>query len=284
MLLAQGKFLPDAVDDIIPQIGPWVENVGNTALARFFQDVFAQIEVFHILGLFMLGGATILTSLRLIGVGLVDLKPSEVEKNTRIWLNIGVVMAIASGMMIGLSNAQKLYNNSAFLFKMIAMIAGIVFTYGAMIPAAKADGKVGGGARIALLIAMLIWLFGIAVMVTKVGSNVGAFHVLFAGALVLFGCLQGSLRWVMVAGVAIAVIVLQIVTHFMLGDPYSEPYIAANRIFMWGTAAFLVALMLLNIFGKAAPRDSNALARLIGYSTILVWVTVGAGGRWIGLT
>ena len=186
MILGQSNF---AVDDLLPQIGPWVESIGTTPLATFFQNVFAQIEVFHIIGLFMLGGATILTCLRLIGVGLVEVSPSVVERNTRLWLNIGVVMAIVSGLMIGLSNAQKLYNNSAFLFKMLAMFSGIIFTYFVMIPVARREGEVGGSARIALIAAMLLWLAGIAVMISNVGSDVGAFHVIFAGALVALAAL-----------------------------------------------------------------------------------------------
>lgn len=284
MLTAQGQFLPDAFDDIIPQIGPWVESVGVTPLAMFFQDVFAQIEVFHIIGLFMLGGATIVTSLRLIGVGLTELKPSEIEKNTRLWLNIGVVMVIVSGLMIGLSNAQKLYNNSAFLFKMIAMVAGLVLTYFALIPAAKAEGRVGGGAKIALFAGLALWVLAAAVMVTKPGSNVGAFHVLFGGALMLIASLQGKLRWVLVAVIAVATLVLQYLTHVVYLDPYSEPYAVVNRVFMWGMSAFLLLLILLNVIGKAGPKDSNAMARLIAYSTVLAWVMAGAGGRWIGLT
>ena len=42
---------------------------------------------------------------------------------------------------MGFSNASKLYNNTAFLWKMIAMIAAIVFSYTVMAPTAKADGR-----------------------------------------------------------------------------------------------------------------------------------------------
>ena len=37
--------------------------------------------------------------------------------------------------MIGLSNASKLYSNSAFLYKMIGMVAAIIFLLGAAIGA-----------------------------------------------------------------------------------------------------------------------------------------------------
>lgn len=282
MHLAQ--VIPDAFDDIIPSIAPWVETVATKPLAMFFQDVFAQIEVFHIIGLFMLGGAVILTSLRLLGVGLTEVQPSVIQKNVRLWLHIGVVMTVVSGLMIGLSNASKLYSNSAFLYKMLAMVASIIFTYAALMPVAKADGRVGTGPKIGMLIALIVWALGIIVMVVKPGSNVGAFHMLVAGTLVLFAALEGRMRWIMAGGVLLAFLVLQVVTHGFLSDPYAPEYINANRVFMWGVSAFLVVLTLMSIFGKGASKDSSSLARLIAYSTILAWVMTGAGGRWIGLT
>lgn len=282
MHLAQ--IIPDAFDDIIPSIGPWVEGLSTDPLAMLFQNLFAFIEIFHIIGLFMLGGAVILTSLRLIGVGLTEVAPSVVAKNVRLWLTIGVIMTIVSGLMIGLSNASKLYSNSAFLYKMIAMVASIIFTYAALMPVAKADGRVGTGPKVGMVIALIVWALGIVVMVIKPGSNVGAFHMLVAGVLVLFAALQGRMRWVMAGGVLLAFLVLQVVTHGFLEDPYAPEYINANRVFMWGVSAFLVVLTLMSIFGKGRTSDSSSLARLIAYSTILAWVMTGAGGRWIGLT
>ena len=88
------QIIPDAFDDIIPSIGPWVEGLSTDPLAMLFQNLFAFIEIFHIIGLFMLGGAVILTSLRLIGVGLTEVAPSVVAKNVRLWLTIGVIMTI----------------------------------------------------------------------------------------------------------------------------------------------------------------------------------------------
>ena len=45
-----------------------------------------------------------------------------------------------------------------------------------------------------------------------------------------------------------------------------------------------LALAAFNIPGRSAAPDTTTGARLIGYATILAWVSVGAGGRWIGLT
>jgi hypothetical protein len=288
ILQAAHHVLPDTVQQVLPSLDPWIQSLTTNTLAVELQNYFAFIEVFHILGLFMLGSATILICLRLIGVGLLEASPSLIYRNTRWLLLGGVVLAIASGLLMGLSNAGKLYNNSAFLFKMVAMVAGIVFSYAVMVPAAKADGKVGGGAKVGLIVAMLIWLLALAIMVSKIGSNVGTFHLIYAGALVVFFAMKGAQRWIMFAGAVLIVAAWQLVTHvFVLQgttDAQLTAYMNANKLFMYLSAFWVFGWAALNIFGVSAPKTSGALARLVGYATILVWVTVGAGGRWIGLT
>ncbi|CAN5234401.1 hypothetical protein BH11PSE2_BH11PSE2_21770 [soil metagenome] len=287
-LIPYANIFPENFQKIIPALGPWISSLNTNKLALFFQNLFAFIEIFHILGLFMLGGAVIMISLRLIGVGLVELPASQIQRSVRIWMTIGVVLAIVTGLMIGLSNASKLYNNSAFLFKMIAMIAAIIFSYFVLIPVAKADGKADGRAKIGLLLAGLIWIVSLIVLIENKGSNVGIVHILAASSLISFAALKGKARWIMTGGLAIIVGAWQYVTHVTttLGTTAEQAaaYDKANFWFIVATAVWLLGAMLLNVTGRIGPKDSNALARLVGYATILVWVTVGVGGRWIGLT
>jgi hypothetical protein len=276
--------LPNTFQQIIPSLGGWIDSLATNETAVALQNVFAQIEVFHILGLFALGSCVILTSLRLMGVGLVEAPASTIYRNTRIWLHVGVAVAIISGLLMGLSNASKLYNNTAFLWKMIGMIAAIIFSYAVLVPTAKADGRVSGGAKAGLVIGLVVWALSILIMLTNKGANVGIFHVMFAAVLIGSIALQGRTRWVLLIGVALAVIVLQIMTHMVYKDPFSDVYMTVNKVFMWGTGLFLLALVAWNVLGKSAAEDSTALSRFIGVCAILAWVTVGAGGRWIGLT
>lgn len=276
--------IPDDFQQIIPSVSPWIDSLATDPVAVALQSWFAQIEVVHILGLFLIGSCVIMTSLRLMGAGLVEAPPSLIYRNTRWFLHLGVVLAIGSGLLMGLSNASKLYNNSAFLWKMIAMIAAIIFSYAAMTPTAKADGRPGSGPKIALIVGILIWLLCFVVMLTKKGGNIGIFHVMTAAILVAAAGFAGRMRWVLLAGVAILVIVLQIATHMIWKDPFTDQYTNVNKIFMWVSGIFIFGLSAANIAGLNAAEDSNKLSRLIAYATILAWVTVGAGGRWIGLT
>ena len=192
--------------------------------------------------------------------------------------------AIGSGILMGLSNASKLYNNTAFLWKMIAMIAAIVFSYAVMVPTAKADGRASMGVKIALVIGLLVWALAFLIMQSNKGANVGVFHVMFGAVLIGGFALQGMTRWVLLIGVAVLALALQVLTHGVYTDPFSDIYMNVNKGFMWATALFLLAMLGWNILGKNAAEDSTALSRFVGYCAVLAWVTVGAGGRWIGLT
>jgi hypothetical protein len=278
------SILPDNFQKIIPSLQPWIDSRATSPTAVALQNVFAQIEVFHILGLFALGSAVILLCLRLIGVGLIDVPASQIHKTMRNWLHIGVVVAIVSGLLMGFSNASKLYNNSAFLFKMVALVAAVIFSYAVLVPVAKADGQVKGGAKVGLFVAVLVWLLSLAIMLTKPGSNVGFFHLIFAGGLVAFAAMSGAMRWTLVGGSAVIVLVWNIVTHVFVREAERAAYDNANKLFMVLITAWIFGLIALNIFGKGAAKDSNTAGRFVGYATILVWITVGAGGRWIGLT
>ncbi len=288
MVLAQlDKILPDSFETIfhsMPIVHQWVSNLKTTGVAVFIQKIFAEMEVVHIMGLFMLSASVILTSLRLIGVGMTNQSPSVIEKNTRIFLHIGIVLAIGSGILIGISNAEKLYNSSAFLMKMIAMVAGIIFAYAVMIPVAKADGQAGTSARPAFMIALAIWVISLVFFSVKNGANTGMFHVLSAGGMIAFIALQGKLRWVFLAGVTAIFVVWNIVTHMIILESAGLAYMNANKLFMYITGAWVLALSLVNIYGKSAVAGTTNFGRMVGYATILVWVTVGAGGRWIGLS
>jgi hypothetical protein len=277
-------IIPDNIKQIVPSLDPWVESLSTQPFPIALQNLFAQIEVFHILGLFALSAAVILMGLRLLGVGFVEATPSSIHRNTRLWLHVGVAVAIISGLLMGLSNASKLYDNSAFMWKMIAMIAGIIFTYAALVPAARADGLVPRGARIALWIGLAVWILSLVVMLSKKGGNVAIFHVLFACALISLFALQGVMRWVLLAILVVLVVGLQIATHGVVGDPYTEMWSNVNKGFMWIAGVLVFGAAALHILGRGARAGTTTLSRLVGYVAILIWVTVGAGGRWIGLT
>lgn len=269
---------------LFPAADPWVANLGHTKLALFIQGVFAPLEVVHILGLFLLAGATLITGLRLMNLLLTEEPTSVVEKNVRPWLHLGVFLAIGSGLLMGAANAEKLFNSAAFLAKMAAMFAGIVFSYMVVVPTAKAEGQVRPIARVGAVIGGLLGLYGVFVFVRATGANAGLFHLLWAGTLIVAFALQGRIRWIFLGGLTAIIVVWQILTHLVVSESNYDPYRLINIIFMVVSAVWIFGLAGLNIFGRFAKPGSSKFDRMVAYVAILLWVMVGAGGRWIGLS
>lgn len=264
-----------------PALRPWVVNLVNVWPAYIIKPQFASWEVLHILSLILLGGTAILMNLRLVGAGLTDEPPSEIYRNLRRWQDLGVVGIVVSGVLIGMANAERLYDSTAFVVKMLALVAGVILTYGASRPVARADGAVGAGAKLALLAGGALFLLGLWVFVTGALINVGLFHLLTAAALIVLVATQGRLRWIYLAGLLAMIAVQSFITHAMIQpddlarlDPVNKTFFVLFAVWIFGAAA-------LQLFARGADRDSGPLARLIGYATILVWITGAAAGRWI---
>jgi hypothetical protein len=264
-----------------PALRPWVVNLVNVWPAYIIKPQFASWEVLHIVALILLGGTAILMNLRLVGAGLTEEPPSEIYRNLRRWQDVGVVGIVATGILIGMANAERLYDSTAFVVKMIALVAGIVLTYGASRPVARADGVVPNSAKVFFVIGALIWLAGLVIFLTGSLINVGLFHVLTAVALVVLAATRGRLRWIYLAGLLVLIAVQSYITHVMIQpddlaklDPVNKTFFALFAVWILGAAA-------IRLVGFSRAKGAGLLAQAIGYATILVWVTGAAAGRWI---
>lgn len=264
-----------------PALRPWVTDLVNVWPAYIIKPQFASWEVLHILSLVLLGGTAILMNLRLVGVGMTDEPPSEVYRNLRRWQDLGIAGIVVSGVLIGMANAERLYDSTAFVVKMIALVAGVVLTYGASRPVARRDGEVPPGAKVWLLVGGALFLLALGVFVTGTLINVGLFHLLTAAALIVLVAARGRLRWIYLAGLLALIAVQSFITHAMIQpddlarlDPVNKTFFVLFSLWIFGAAAA-------QLFAPAAGRAGGPLARLIGYATILVWVAGAAAGRWI---
>jgi hypothetical protein len=101
--------------------------------------LFPAIETIHLLALALLGGTILLLDLRLLGLGLNAQSPATIERNARPWLIGAIGTLLVTGVLLGLSEALKLYDKQAFWIKMIALALALVFTFGIRNPIARRD-------------------------------------------------------------------------------------------------------------------------------------------------
>lgn len=265
---------------LFPHLHPWVVNLVNVWPAYIVKPNFAIWEVFHILSLVMLGGCTILVGLRLMGVGLKEESPSSVYRSLAPYLNVGVVGVVVSGILIGMANAERLYASTAFVVKMIALMAGLLVTYGALRPAALADGRASPTATALGALALLVWSMALFVFATGGLIAPGLLHIVTAAALIVLILVQGR-RWlVYVAGVLAVLVSMYLATHVFIptddlkrADPANVAL--ATLLGLWVAAFGALAIL------KGEADAGDLRARVFGGASILIWVSAAAAGRWI---
>ena len=97
---------------------PFFEWCESTVIASTIQNslwLFPVIEAVHLLGLCLLGGSILLVDLRLMGFGLIHQSVSELNRQVRPWLLVAVIVMIATGVPLFLSEAIKCYYNLSLI-------------------------------------------------------------------------------------------------------------------------------------------------------------------------
>lgn len=274
--------LPLKFSGLFPNAHGWVANLANVWPAYYVKPNFAVWEVFHILALVVLGGASIIVGLRLIRSGLTEEAPSQVWRDMRLYLNIGIGGVFVTGILIGMANAERLYDSAAFMAKMMCLAGGIILIYGSTRSIAKADGQVSTAAYAWGAVGLLFWVAAILVFLSGGLITPGLYHMLTAAALIAAFVTRGRLRWIYLVGLAVILAAMFVTTHLVLKPDDFKDADPANVTLAWIAAIW--------IFGCAGWRTfvttrgmagQEVFVRIIGYATILVWVTAAAAGRWI---
>ena len=264
----------------IPGAAEFVSGMPKIWPISLLQDVYAPFGALHLVGLALMGGAVILLNLRLMGVGLTEEQPSTLERNLRPWFIIGLAIVLGTGIIIGMLNSDKLYKSVPFFVKIMSLIAACIFSFGVTSAVAKAEGKVTMPVIITSAVAFLIWAFALGTFSVDEISAPGLFHPLAAGyaILLIFGA---RTRWITAAAFAL-LFGGQFIMYWIVGfNTYEPVYDEISRGIMIAATLIMIALFGFEMY-KGKADAATPLARLIALFSILTWVTVAAGGRWIG--
>ncbi len=267
------------LSDLFPALQPFVAHLVKVWPAYDIKANFAIWEVFHIVSVLMLGGASALVSLRILGVGLVERPIEETYRGVSRLITLGVLATSISGLLIGMANAERLYDSAAFLAKFIALIGGIVLSFKVLGPVAIGDRR----SETRLWAGLGLGLWGLSVLVMATGGLVtpGLLHVLSAGSLMVLVVVQGRTRWLYGSGCLLVLAAMAVSTNLLFKPEDMASIDMANLVLsgLW----FLWVLGFAMVRGRAILKEDgpSAFAQTIAYAQILVWVTAAAGGRWI---
>jgi hypothetical protein len=115
------------------------------------------IEAVHLLGLCLLGGAVLVVDFRMLGVGLRQ-PIAEIARDARPWLTASIIVMLATGIPLFLSEAIKCYYNTSFWVKITTLPIAILFAYLVRDRVARrATGEATGATRTVALISIVLW-------------------------------------------------------------------------------------------------------------------------------
>ena len=107
----------------------WLDRSGLANIIRGSTWAFALLEVIHLLGLTLLLGTLSVLDLRLLGAGLRDQSISQIASDTSPFTIIGLVTVASSGIILAVSEANRLYDSGPFRIKMILFVLALIFTF-----------------------------------------------------------------------------------------------------------------------------------------------------------
>lgn len=146
-------------------LNPLVSWLGATPFALWVgqsTNRIAWLFVFHLFGLVLLLGGTIVLSLRLLGVALRQVPEQVLARTVLPISSSGLLLMVASGFIIFSGGAESYYVGSWFRLKMILLVIAVVFHFTVFRAVLKADtGRHNPLVRSGVAIfALLIW-FGV---------------------------------------------------------------------------------------------------------------------------
>jgi hypothetical protein len=91
--------------------------------------LFPFVEIFHLLGLGILGGAVLILNLRLMRLAFKSATTAELAGEVRPWMLGSLAVMLVSGFLLFSTEAVKMYGNWAFQFKMLFLLLAVIYTF-----------------------------------------------------------------------------------------------------------------------------------------------------------
>lgn len=91
--------------------------------------LFPFVEIFHLLGLGILGGTVLILNLRLMRLAFKSESTAELAGEVLPWMLGSLAVMIVSGFLLFSTEAVKMYGNWAFQFKMLFLLLAVIYTF-----------------------------------------------------------------------------------------------------------------------------------------------------------
>jgi hypothetical protein len=137
----------------------WCERSLLGHSVKYSRWEFAILETFHIIGITVLLGSTLVVDLRLLGFSMRQISAAQLAREFAPWSWAALSFMFVTGIPMFLSEAVRMSLNSAFLFKMILLCLALLIHFTirrrATRPGAKENARFG---KLAACLSLMSWL------------------------------------------------------------------------------------------------------------------------------
>ena len=163
---------------------------------------------------------------------------------------------------------------------MLALISGIILTYGVSRPVAAEDGAVSTMPKVWFAVGGAVFLLGLWVFATSTLVNVGVYHIITGAALIVLFATRGATRWTYLAVLSAMIAAQYVNTHILIKPDDYDHLNPVNKVWTVAFTGWIVGTALFAMF-RGKEEAGGPLTKTIAYATILVWIMGAAAGRWI---
>ena len=123
-----------------------------------------MVEILHYAGLVLLFGPVLVVNLRLLGFVLRGVPVAEVADGVARWRRSGLILLFATGPLLFLANAMKVFSAWFFIVKMMLLVAALTvqFRVHEQVTHAPAGSVSAAKIRVVAVASVALWL-GVAV-------------------------------------------------------------------------------------------------------------------------
>lgn len=163
--------------------------IDESSLATYIKNakfIVPWAGAFHLLSLGLMGGAIILADLRNIGPGLQSQSPASLNKAMKPWLIVAIIVLMASGSILALSEMTRLLFSPPYWMKMAALGSALIFTFGVRDHVVRNDGSFSLLAKILGVVAVGLYVIVFVMISSTLARLCFLSMAVVLGALVWF--------------------------------------------------------------------------------------------------
>jgi hypothetical protein len=137
----------------------WLQHSYLGETIRHSSGLIALLEIVHLIGMALLLGSILMVDLSLLGRGIGRHPVSRIARELSNWTLGGLVIMLASGPFIFLSEAVKCYKTPAFWIKMALLVLAVAFHFTIHRRVVLAEPPApSASARLAAIVSLVLWI------------------------------------------------------------------------------------------------------------------------------